>query len=164
MHWSGTPDLVQSLGSAQVLDRLGRRTLPLPILFKAPFSAPEIGSALSAVSIDRLKKGGVWAELAHVHAAWLLPVQRRAPNDFGGGGGNRVPQAKSFFPVFCYRGGARLFSRVGRVRSGSVHATVRVLTPQTALYGRPAMITATRAGSSDRSMPLSGINQLTARP
>jgi uncharacterized protein (TIGR03545 family) len=139
-------------------------------LLKLPtFSAPEIGGALfGKVSIERFKQAAYWAELAQQYMPpGLLPHPTPGPKRFRAAGETiEFPKAKDF-PRFLLEQGQLDFSIGGTSPiQGAYTATVQGLTSTPALYGRPAVITATRraAGSALASVDVGAlINHLTAR-
>jgi uncharacterized protein (TIGR03545 family) len=163
---------VQSLGQGvQALDQARQKDFAFAkSLLKLPtFSAPEIGSALfGQVSIDRFKQAAYWAELAQQYMPpGLLPRPTPGPKRLRAAGETiEFPKAKEF-PRFLLQEGQLDFSLGGTSPvQGAYTATVQGLTSTPALYGRPAMITATRraASSAIASIDVSAvINHLTAR-
>jgi uncharacterized protein (TIGR03545 family) len=167
---SGTA--VQSLRQGvQALDQARQKDFAFAkSLLKLPtFSAPEIGSALfGKVSIDRFKQAAYWAELAQQYMPpGLLPRPTPGPQRLRAAGETiEFPKAKEF-PRFLLQEGELDFSIGGSSPvQGTYTATVQGLTSTPALYGRPAMITATRraASSAVASIDIGAvINHLTAR-
>jgi uncharacterized protein (TIGR03545 family) len=139
-------------------------------LLKLPtFSAPEIGGALfGKVSIDRFKQAAYWAELAQQYMPpGLLPRPTPGPKRLRAAGQTiEFPKAKDF-PRFLLEQGQLDFSIGGTSPiQGAYTASVQGLTSTPALYGRPAVITASRraAGSALASIDVGAvINHLTAR-
>jgi uncharacterized protein (TIGR03545 family) len=139
-------------------------------LLKLPtFSAPEIGGALfGKVSIDRFKQAAYWAELAQRYMPpGLLPRPTPGPKRLRAAGETiEFPKAKNL-PRFLLEQGQLDFSIGGTSPvQGAYTATVKGLTSTPALYGRPAVITASRraAGSALASIDVGAvINHLTAR-
>jgi uncharacterized protein (TIGR03545 family) len=139
-------------------------------LLKLPtFSAPEIGGALfGKVSIDRFKQAAYWAELAQKYMPpGLLPRPTPGPKRLRAVGETiEFPKAKEF-PRFLLERGELDFSIGGTSAvQGAYRAAVQGLTSTPALYGRPALITATRraAGSGLASIDVGAVlNHVTAR-
>ena len=162
----------QSLGQGvRVLDqaRLKDFAFAKSLLQLPTFSAPEIGSALfGKVSIDRFKQAAYWAELAQQYMPpGLLPRPTPGPKRLRAAGETiEFPKAKDF-PRFLLQEGQLDFSIGGTSAiQGAYTATVQGLTSTPALYGRPAVITASRraAGSALASIDVGAIiNHLTAR-
>jgi uncharacterized protein (TIGR03545 family) len=162
---------MQSLGQGvQALDQARQKDFVFAkSLLKLPtFSAPEIGGALfGKVSIDRFKQAAYWAELAQQYMPpGLLPRPTPGPKRLRAAGETiEFPKAKEF-PRFLLQEGQLDFSIGGTSPvQGAYTATVQGLTSTPALYGRPAMITATRraAASAIASIDLGAvINHLTA--
>lgn len=163
---------VQSLGQGvQGLDQARQKDFAFAkSLLKLPtFSAPEIGGALfGKVSIDRFKQAAYWAELAQQYMPpGLLPHPTPGPNRLRAAGETiEFPKAKEL-PRFLLEQGQLDFSIGGTSPiQGAYTATVQGLTSTPALYGRPAMITASRraAGSALASIDVGAVlNHLTAR-
>jgi uncharacterized protein (TIGR03545 family) len=163
---------VQSLGQGvQSLDQARQKDFAFAkSLLKLPtFSAPEIGSALfGKVSIDRFKQAAYWAGLAQQYMPpGLLPRPTSGPKRLRAAGETiEFPKAKEF-PRFLLQEGQLDFSIGGAgPAQGAYTATVQGLTSTPALYGRPAMITATRraASSGIASVDIGAvIDHLTAR-
>jgi uncharacterized protein (TIGR03545 family) len=139
-------------------------------LLKLPtFSAPEIGSAFfGKVSIERFKQALYWAELAQRYMPpGLLPRPAPGPQRLRAAGSTiEFPKVKEF-PRFLLEQGEIDFSIGGTstVR-GAYAATVRGLTSTPALYGRPAVITASRraTGSAIAAIDVAAIiNHITSR-
>lgn len=164
--------LEQSTGTAVQLLSQGVRTVDqarqkdfafAKSLLKLPtFSAPEIGSALfGKVSIDRFKQAVYWAELAQKYMPpGLLPRPTPGPKRLRAAGSTiEFPRAKDF-PRFLLEQGRLDFAIGGTspVR-GAYEASVRGLTSTPALYGRPAVITASRraAGSAIASIDVGAV-------
>jgi uncharacterized protein (TIGR03545 family) len=163
---------VQALGQGlQVLDRARQKDFAFArSLLKLPtFSAPEIGGALfGKVSIDRFKQAAYWAELAQKYMPpGLLPRPTAGPKRLRASGETIEFPKEREFPRFLLQEGQLDFSIGGTSPiQGAYSATVQGLTSTPALYGRPAMITATRraASSSIASIDVGAvINHLTAR-
>jgi uncharacterized protein (TIGR03545 family) len=139
-------------------------------LLKLPtFSAPEIGGALfGKVSIDRFKQAAYWAELAQQYMPpGLLPHPTPGPKRLRAAGETiEFPKVKEF-PRFLLERGELDFSIGGTSPiQGAYTAAVQGLTSTPALYGRPALITATRraAGSALASIDVGAVlNHVTAR-
>jgi uncharacterized protein (TIGR03545 family) len=156
---------VQGLDQARQKDfAFARSLLKLPT-----FSAPEIGGALfGKVSIDRFKQAAYWAELAQKYMPpGLLPRPTPGPKRLRAAGETiEFPKAKEL-PRFLLEQGQLDFSIGGTSPiQGAYTATVQGLTSTPALYGRPALITASRraAGSAVASIDVGAvINHLTAR-
>jgi uncharacterized protein (TIGR03545 family) len=163
---------VQSLGQGvNVLDQARQKDFAFAkSLLKLPtFSAPEIGGALfGKVSIDRFKQAAYWAELAQQYMPpGLLPRPTPGPKRLRAAGQTiEFPKAKDF-PRFLLEQGQLDFSIGGTSPiQGAYTASVQGLTSTPALYGRPAVITASRraAGSAFASIDVGAvINHLTAR-
>jgi uncharacterized protein (TIGR03545 family) len=167
-----TRTAVQSLGQGvQLLDQARQKDFAFAkSLLKLPaFSAPEIGTAFfGQVSIDRFKQAVYWAELAQKYMPpGLLPRPTTGPQRLRAAGSTiEFPRAKDF-PRFLLERGEIDFSIGGSsaVR-GAYTASVQGLTSTPALYGRPAVITASRraAGSALASIDVGAvINHITAR-
>jgi uncharacterized protein (TIGR03545 family) len=156
---------VQGLDQARQKDfAFAKSLLKLPT-----FSAPEIGGALfGKVSIDRFKQAAYWAELAQQYMPpGLLPHPTPGPKRLRAAGETiEFPKAKEL-PRFLLEQGQLDFSIGGTSPiQGAYTATVQGLTSTPALYGRPALITASRraAGSALASIDVGGVlNHLTAR-
>ena len=155
----------------QVLDQARQKDFAFAkSLLKLPaFSAPEIGGALfGKVSIERFKQAAYWAELAQQYMPpGLLPRPTPGPNRLRAAGETiEFPRAKDF-PRFLLEQGQLDFSIGGASAiQGAYTATVRGLTSAPALYGRPAVITASRraASSAIASIDVGAvIDHLTAR-
>ena len=139
-------------------------------LLKLPtFSAPDIGNALfGKVSIDRFKETLYWAELAQKYMPpGLLPRPAPGPQRLRAAGSTiEFPKVRDF-PRFLLEQGTLDFSIGGSTPvRGNYAATVRGLTSTPALYGRPAVITASRraAGSAIASIDVHAvINHVTSR-
>ena len=139
-------------------------------LLKLPtFSAPEIGGAFfGQVSIDRFKQALYWAELAQQYMPpGLLPRPAPGPQRLRAAGATiEFPKEKEF-PRFLLEQGQLDFTIGGTsVARGAYAATVRGLTSTPALYGQPAVVSASRraAGSALASVDVNAIiNHLTAR-
>ncbi|HEX7337433.1 MAG TPA: hypothetical protein VF252_09500, partial [Gemmatimonadales bacterium] len=139
-------------------------------LLKLPtFSAPEIGSAFfGQVSIDRFKQALYWAELAQQYMPpGLLPRPAPGPQRLRAAGATiEFPKEKEF-PRFLLEQGQLDFTIGGTsVARGAYAATVRGLTSTPALYGQPAVVSASRraAGSAIASVDVDAIiNHITAR-
>jgi uncharacterized protein (TIGR03545 family) len=163
---------VQFLGQGvQGLDQARQKDFAFAkSLLKLPtFSAPEIGGALfGKVSIDRFKQAAYWAELAQQYMPpGLLPRPTPGPNRLRAAGETiEFPKAKEF-PRFLLEQGQLDFSIGGTSAiQGAYTASVRGLTSTPALYGRPAVITASRraASSGIASIDVGAmIDHLTAR-
>jgi uncharacterized protein (TIGR03545 family) len=156
---------VQGLDQARQKDfAFAKSLLKLPT-----FSAPEIGGALfGKVSIDRFKQAAYWAELAQQYMPpGLLPRPTPGPKRLRAAGETiEFPKAKEL-PRFLLEQGQVDFTIGGTSPiQGAYTATVKGLTSTPALYGRPAVITASRhaAGSALASIDVGGVlNHLTAR-
>jgi uncharacterized protein (TIGR03545 family) len=163
---------VQSLGQGvQLLDQARQKDFAFAkSLLKLPtFSAPEIGSAFfGKVSIDRFKKAVYWAELAQKYMPpGLLPRPTTGPDRLRAAGTTIEFPKTEEFPRFLLERGELDFSIGGTsaVR-GAYAATVQGLTSAPTLYGRPAVIRASRraAGSALASIDVGAvINHVTAR-
>jgi uncharacterized protein (TIGR03545 family) len=163
---------VQFLGQGvQGLDQARQKDFAFAkSLLKLPsFSAPEIGGALfGKVSIDRFKQAAYWAELAQQYMPpGLLPRPTPGPKRLRAAGETiEFPKPKEL-PRFLLEQGQLDFSIGGTSPiQGAYTATVQGLTSTPALYGRPAVITASRraAGSALASIDVGAvINHLTAR-
>jgi uncharacterized protein (TIGR03545 family) len=132
-------------------------------LLKLPtFSAPEIGNAFfGKVSIDRFKETLYWAELAQKYMPpGLLPRPSPGPQRLRASGSTiEFPKAEEF-PRFLLEQGSLDFSIGGTTPvRGNYAATVRGLTSTPALYGRPAVVTASRraAGSGIASIDVDAV-------
>jgi uncharacterized protein (TIGR03545 family) len=163
---------VQFLGQGvQLLDQARQKDFAFAkSLLKLPsFSAPDIGSAFfGKVSIDRFKQAVYWAQLAqHYMPPGLLPHPTPGPKRLRAAGETiEFPKEKEF-PRFLLERGQLDFAIGGTspVR-GAYTATVQGLTSTPALYGRPAVVTASRraAASSIASIDVGAIiNHITAR-
>ncbi|MFL5402345.1 MAG: TIGR03545 family protein [Gemmatimonadales bacterium] len=163
---------VQSLGQGvKGLDQARQKDFAFAkSLLKLPtFSAPEIGGALfGKVSIERFKQAAYWAELAQQYMPpGLLPHPTPGPKRLRAAGETiEFPKAKEF-PRFLLEKGQLDFSIGGTGPiQGAYTASVQGLTSTPALYGRPAVITASRraAGSALASIDIGAvINHVTAR-
>lgn len=158
-------------GGVQNLDQARRQDFAFArSLLKLPtFSAPEIGNAFfGKVSIERFKQALYWAELAqHYMPPGLLPRPTAGPKRLRAAGSTiEFPKAKDF-PRFLLQQGQLDFSIGGTgAVQGAYTATVRGLTSAPSLYGRPAIITASRraAGTAIASIDVGAvINHVTAR-
>lgn len=167
-----TRTAVQSLGGGvRLLDQARQKDFAFAkSLLKLPtFSAPEIGTAFfGKVSIDRFKQAVYWAELAQKYMPpGLLPRPTTGPNRLRAAGSTiEFPKAEEF-PRFLLERGELDFSIGGTsaVR-GAYAATMQGLTSAPTLYGRPAVITASRraAGSALASIDVNAvINHVSAR-
>jgi uncharacterized protein (TIGR03545 family) len=167
-----TRTAVQSLGGGvRLLDQARQKDFAFAkSLLKLPtFSAPEIGTAFfGKVSIDRFKQAVYWAELAQKYMPpGLLPRPTTGPDRLRAAGSTiEFPKAEEF-PRFLLERGELDFSIGGTsaVR-GAYAAAVQGLTSAPALYGRPAVITASRraAGSALASIDVNAvINHVSAR-
>jgi uncharacterized protein (TIGR03545 family) len=167
-----TQGAVQFLGQGvQGLDQARQKDFAFAkSLLKLPtFSAPEIGGALfGKVSIDRFKQAAYWAELAQQYMPpGLLPRPTPGPKRLRAAGETiEFPKPKEL-PRFLLEQGQLDFSIGGTSPiQGAYTATVQGLTSTPALYGRPAVITASRraAGSALASIDVGAvINHLTTR-
>jgi uncharacterized protein (TIGR03545 family) len=155
----------------QVLDQARQKDFAFArSLLKLPtFSAPEIGSALfGQVSIERFKQAAYWAELAQQYMPpGLLPRPTPGPTRLRAAGTTiEFPKAEEF-PRFLLERGQLDFSIAGTSAiQGAYTATLQGLTSTPALYGRPAIIRASRraASSAIGSIEVAGVsNHLTAR-
>jgi uncharacterized protein (TIGR03545 family) len=163
---------VQSLGQGvQLLDQARQKDFAFAkSLLKLPtFSAPEIGGAFfGKVSIERFKQAVYWAELAQKYMPpGLLPRPTTGPSRLRAAGETiEFPKEKEF-PRFLLERGQLDFAIGGTSPvQGAYTATVQGLTSTPALYGRPAVITASRraAASSIGSIDVGAvINHLTSR-
>jgi uncharacterized protein (TIGR03545 family) len=163
---------VQFLGQGvQLLDQARQKDFAFArSLLKLPtFSAPEIGRAFfGKVSIERVKQAVYWAELAQQYMPpGLLPRPTPGPQRLRAAGETiEFPKAKEF-PRFLLEQGKLDFSISGTSPiQGAYTATVQGLTSTPSLYGRPAVITASRkaASSAIASIAVGGIiNHITAR-
>ena len=139
-------------------------------LLKLPtFSAPEIGGAFfGQVSIDRFKQALYWAELAQQYMPpGLLPRPAPGPQRLRAAGETiEFPKEKEF-PRFLLEQGQLDFTVGGTSAArGAYAATVSGLTSTPALYGRPAVVRASRraAASTVASVDVNAIiNHITAR-
>lgn len=163
---------VQSLGQgAQLLDQARQKDFAFAkSLLKLPtFSAPEIGGAFfGKVSIERFKQAVYWAELAQKYMPpGLLPRPTAGPSRLRAAGETiEFPKEKEF-PRFLLERGQLDFAIGGTSPvQGDYTATVQGLTSTPALYGRPAVITASRraAASSIGLIDVGAVsNHLTSR-
>ncbi|HEV7366213.1 MAG TPA: TIGR03545 family protein [Gemmatimonadales bacterium] len=163
---------VQDLGQGvQLLDRARQKDFAFAkSLLKLPsFSAPDIGSAFfGKVSIDRFKQAVYWAELAQQYMPpGLLPRPTPGPKRLRAAGETvEFPKEKEF-PRFLLERGQLDFAIGGTSPvQGAYTATVQGLTSTPALYGQPAIITATHraAASSIASIDVGAVlNHLTSR-
>jgi uncharacterized protein (TIGR03545 family) len=162
----------QFLGQGiQVLDQARQKdfTFAKSLLKLPTFSAPEIGGALfGKVSIDRFKQATYWAELAQQYMPpGLLPRPAPGPDRLRASGVTiEFPKEKEF-PRFLLQQGQLDFTIGGTSPvQGAYTATVSGLTSTPALYGRPAVISASRraARSAIADIDVGGVmNHLTAR-
>ena len=139
-------------------------------LLKLPtFSGPDIGNALfGKVSIDRFKQALYWAELAQKYMPpGLLPRPTPGPQRLRAAGSTiEFPKAKEFHQFLLQQGTIDFTLGGASPVQGAYTASVQGLTSAPALYGRPAVITATRraAGSAVASIDLEAvIDHLTSR-
>jgi uncharacterized protein (TIGR03545 family) len=163
---------VQFLGQGvQLLDQARQKDFAFAkSLLKLPtFSAPEIGGAFfGKVSIERFKQAVYWAELAQQYMPpGLLPHPTPGPTRLRASGETiEFPKEKEF-PRFLLEQGQLDFAIGGASPvQGAYTATVQGLTSTPALYGRPALITASRraAGSSIASIDVAAVlNHITSR-
>jgi uncharacterized protein (TIGR03545 family) len=163
---------VQFLGQGvQLLDRARQKDFAFAkSLLKLPtFSAPEIGGAFfGKVSIERFKQAVYWGELAQQYMPpGLLPRPTPGPQRLRAAGETiEFPKQKEF-PRFLLEQGQLDFAIGGTSPvQGAYSATVKGLTSTPALYGRPAVITASRraAASAIASIDVGAvINHITAR-
>ncbi len=139
-------------------------------LLKLPsFDAPDIsGAFFGKVSIDRFKQAVYWAELARKHMPpGLLSRQEAGPDRLRRAGSTiRFPRERSY-PSFLLQAGDLDFSVAGKtLLAGAYSATVRGLTSEPALYGRPATFSLRRTsqGSALASLKVDAVvNHLTQR-
>ena len=139
-------------------------------LLKLPsFSAPDIGSAFfGQVSIDRFKQALYWAELAQQYMPpGLLPRPSPGPQRLRASGRTiEFPKEKEF-PRFLLERGQLDFTIGGTSAArGAYEASVAGLTSTPALYGRPAVVSASRraAGSALAAIDVDAIiDHLTSR-
>ena len=164
-------DAVRSGRGFSCSTRLGRRTSHSPSRCSScPRSLrPRSGARFfGKVSIDRFKQALYWAELAQQYMPpGLLPRPTPGPRRLRAAGETiEFPKAKEF-PRFLLQQGQLDFSIGGASAiQGAYTATVQGLTSTPALYGRPALITATRraASSAIASIDVGAvIDHLTAR-
>jgi uncharacterized protein (TIGR03545 family) len=144
---------VESLDEARRGDyAFARGLLKLPSL-----NAPEIGRAFFGdVSIDRFQQAVYWAELArHYMPPGLLPRQDPGPQRLRASGTTvRFPKEREY-PSFLLREGRIDFAIGGAgLAQGAYEATVRGVTSEPALYGRPTLVTARRTA---RGTALGGV-------
>ena len=147
---------VQLLGQGtQLLDQARQKDFAFAkSLLKLPsFSAPDIGSAFfGKVSIERFKEALYWAELAQQYMPpGLLPRPAPGPQRLRAAGATLEFPKEKEFPRFLLEQGQLDFSIGGTgAAQGAYQATVRGLTSTPTLYGRPAVIQASRraAGSA----------------
>jgi uncharacterized protein (TIGR03545 family) len=167
-----TRSAVQFLGQGvQLVDQARQKDFAFArSLLKLPtFSAPEIGGALfGKVSIERFKQALYWAELAQQYMPpGLLPRPTPGPKRFRAAGETIEFPKEREFPRFLIQQGQLDFSIGGTsAAQGAYAGTVQGLTSTPALYGRPAVITASRraAGSAIASIDVGAvINHITAR-
>jgi uncharacterized protein (TIGR03545 family) len=139
-------------------------------LLKLPtFSAPEIGTAFfGKVSIERFKQAMYWAELAQKYMPpGLLPRPTPGPKRLRAAGSTIEFPKVHDFPQFLLEKGQLDFTIGGSspIR-GAYAASVQGLTSTPALYGRPAVISASRraAGSAIGSIDVDAvINHVSGR-
>lgn len=163
---------VQFLGQGvQLLDQARQKDFAFAkSLLRLPsFSAPEIGTAFfGKVSIDRFKQALYWAELAQRYMPpGLLPRPAPGPQRLRAAGATIEFPRLQDFPRFLLEQGQIDFTIGGTsaVR-GAYAATVQGLTSTPALYGRPAVISATRraTGSALAAIDVDAIiNHVTER-
>jgi uncharacterized protein (TIGR03545 family) len=163
---------MQYLGrGVQLLDRARQKDFAFAkSLLKLPtFSAPEIGGAFfGKVSIDRFKQTVYWAELAQQYMPpGLLPHPTAGPKRLRAAGETiEFPKEKAF-PRFLLEQGQLDFVIGGTSPvQGAYTAIVQGLTSTPALYGRPAVISASRraTASSIASIDVGAIiNHVTSR-
>jgi uncharacterized protein (TIGR03545 family) len=163
---------VQFLGQGvQLLDQARQKDFAFAkSLLKLPsFSAPDIGGAFfGKVSIERFKQALYWAELAQQYMPpGLLPHPTPGPQRLRAAGETiEFPKEKEF-PRFLLERGQLDFAIGGTSPvQGAYTATVQGLTSTPALYGRPAVISASRraAASSIASIDVGAIiNHVTSR-
>ena len=146
---------VQLLGQGtEVLDEARQKDFAFAkSLLKLPsFAAPDIGSAFfGKVSIERFKQALYWAELAQTYMPpGLVPRPAPGPQRLRASGHTIEFPKENNFPRFLLKQGNLDFSIGGTsAAQGAYTATVRGLTSTPALYGRPAVINASRrAGGS----------------
>ena len=117
-------------------------------LLKLPtFSAPDMGNAFfGEVSIARFKQALYWAELAQQYMPpGLLPRPAPGPQRLRASGQTIEFPRQDEFPQFLLEQGLLDFAIGGTgAAQGAYSATVRGVTSAPALYGRPAVITASR--------------------
>ena len=142
---------VQLLGQGtQQLDQARQKDFAFAkSLLKLPsFSAPEIGSAFfGKVSIERFKEALYWAELAQQYMPpGLLPRPAPGPQRLRCRGSDAGFPKEQEFPRFLLQQG-RLDSRSAGTRrcQAPTRRRWRGSPPTPALYGRPAVVRATRA-------------------
>lgn len=163
---------VQLLGQGtQLLDQARQKDFVFAkSLLKLPsFSAPDIGSAFfGKVSIERFKEALYWAELAQQYMPpGLLPHPAPGPQRLRAAGLTvEFPKEKEF-PRFLLEQGQLDFSIGGTgAAQGAYQATVQGLTSTPTLYGRPAVIRASRQakGSAIAEIDVNAtIDHVTAR-
>ncbi len=163
---------VQYLGQGvQLLDQARQKDFAFArSLLKLPsFRAPDIGGAFfGKVSIERFQQAVYWAELAQRYMPpGLLPHPTPGPKRLRAAGETiEFPKAKEF-PRFLLERGQLDFAIGGTSPvQGAYTATVQGLTSTPALYGQPAVITATRraAASSIAAIDIGAvIDHVTAR-
>jgi uncharacterized protein (TIGR03545 family) len=145
---------VQVLGQGtQLLDQARQKDFAFAkSLLKLPtFNAPDIGSAFfGKVSIDRFKQALYWAELAQEYMPpGLLPRPAPGPQRLRAAGHTiEFPRAQDF-PRFLLEQGSLDFTIGGTspIR-GAYAATVRGVTSTPSLYGRPAVVSASRRSAA----------------
>ena len=163
---------VQLLGrGTQQLDQARQKDFAFAkSLLKLPtFAAPDIGSAFfGKVSIERFKQALYWAELAQQYMPpGLLPRPTPGPKRLRAAGATLEFPKEKEFPQFLLEQGQLDFSIGGTSAvQGAYQATVQGLTSTPALYGRPAVIKASRraAGSAIAAIDVDAtIDHVTAR-
>jgi uncharacterized protein (TIGR03545 family) len=141
---------IQLLGQGtQQLDQARQKDFAFAkSLLKLPtFAAPDIGSAFfGKVSIERFKQALYWAELAQQYMPpGLLPRPTPGPKRLRAAGATLEFPKEKEFPRFLLEQGQLDFSIGGTsAAQGAYQATVRGLTSTPTLYGRPAVIKASR--------------------
>jgi uncharacterized protein (TIGR03545 family) len=163
---------VQLLGQGtQMLDQARQKDFAFAkTLLKLPsFSAPDIGSAFfGKVSIERFKQALYWAELAQQYMPpGLLPRPTAGPSRLRAAGVTLEFPKEKEFPRFLLEQGQMDFSIGGTSAvQGAYQATVRGLTSTPALYGKPAVLKASRRAAASAIAAIdvdATIDHLTAR-
>jgi uncharacterized protein (TIGR03545 family) len=163
---------VQSLQQGvRLLDQARRKDFAFAkSLLKLPsFAAPDIGSAFfGKVSIERFKQAVYWAELAQKYMPpGLLPRPAPGPKRLRASGETIEFPKEREYPRFLLEQGQLDFTIGGTSPiQGAYAATVQGLTSTPALYGKPAVVKASRqaANSAIASVDVGAIiNHLASR-